>query len=136
MPWKNVAVAVVLVLGAADMTTRMAFGRGMSGGAHFAGGGFAGHGFAIGRGFAGHRFAFSHRFVRPFRRSSGGLWLYYSVPADAYGGAATATYPGTADFAPEPIPVPICHRSEEIVRVPAEGGGTREIKVTNCPYGL
>jgi len=63
----------------------MAFGRGMSGGAHFVGGGFA-----------GHKFVFSHGFVRPFRRNfafrrtfaTGGLWPYYGydyVPTDAYG---------------------------------------------------
>lgn len=149
MPWKRVAVAVLLVFGAANMTAGMAFGRGMSGGAHL-GGGFAGHGFAIGHGFAGHRFAISrgfaghrfairHRFfIHPFRKNigSGGLWLSFPVPTEQYGGTDAATYPGTAGFAPELIPVPVCHRSEEIVRVPAEAGGTRQIKVTNCPYGL
>lgn len=69
MPWKSVAVAVVLVLGAAPMTTRMAFARGMAGGAHFGGahfgGGFAGHRPAIGHDFAGYRIA-----IRRLRGSS------------------------------------------------------------------
>lgn len=139
MPWRSVAVAVALGFGAAHMATPMAFARGMSGGAHFAGGGFAGHRFAISRGFPGHRLVIRRGFlVRAFHRNffPGGLWPYYSFPSDAYGGTDTATYPETAGLAAEPIPVPICHRSEEIVRVPAVGGGTSQIKIINCPNGL
>lgn len=139
MPWKSVAAAVVLVLGTAHLTTEAAFGRGMAGGAHFGGGGFAAHRFAISRGFAGRRFPSRHVFfVRPFHRNffPSGVWPYYSVPTDAYSGTDSAPYPGTADVAAEPIPVPICHRSEQIVRVPAEGGGTSQIKIINCPSGL
>jgi hypothetical protein len=125
MQWKGAVVAAA-ILGAANMTTHMAFGRGMSGGAHFVGGGFA-----------SHRLATRHVFVRPFRRNfaTGGFWPYYYdyFPTDAYGNMDAATYPETPGFAPEPIPAPICHRSEEIVRVPSEGGGTREIKITRCP---
>src|SRR5690348_16254784 len=99
MPWKSVAVVAILVLGAAPMTTRTAFARGLAGGAHFgaahfggshfAGGGIAGPRPAIGRGFADRRFAIgrrfaAHRFVirRGFGRafggnfSAGGLWPY------------------------------------------------------------
>ena len=147
MPWKSVAVAVVLVLGAAPMTTRMAFARGMAGGAHFGGAhfgsahfgvGLAGHRPAIGRGFAGRRFVIRRGFGRGFPKNfaAGGLWLYDPLWTGAYGGTAAATYPGTADVAPEPIAVPVCRRSEQIVRVPAEAGGTREITITNCPQGL
>jgi|SRR5689334_5665460 hypothetical protein len=159
MPWKSVAVVAVLVLGAAPMTTRTAFARGLAGGAHFgaahfggshfAGGGIAGPRPAIGRGFADRRFAIgrrfaAHRFVirRGFGRafggnfSAGGLWPYDPLWTGAYGGVATAAYPGAGDVAPEPIAVPVCRRSEQIVRVPAEAGGTREIKITNCPQGL
>jgi hypothetical protein len=144
MPWKSAVVPVVLALGAADMTTHTAFARGMSGGAHFIGGGFAAHGFAFSRGFPGHRFAINRVFVRPFRRSFfrsdfgfGGLgwWPYdYSGLNNGYGNTAT-TYAGITDAVPEPVPVPICHRSEEVVRVPAEAGGTSQIRVTNCAYG-
>jgi hypothetical protein len=131
LQWKSVLVAAALGLGGANMTAQMAFGRGMSGGAHFVGGGFA-----------GHRLAISHGFVRPFRRNfrrrnfaTGGWWPYdYNYgPTDAYGYNDTTNYPETGGLAPEPMPVPVCHRSEEIVRVPATGGGTREIKIIRCP---
>lgn len=140
MPWNSVLVAAVLTLGSANMNTAMAFGRSMSDGAHFVGGGFAGHRFAISRGFPGRRFAIKHRLVRPFRRNFavGGLWwpyYYYSASNNEYGATAATTYPGAADVVPEPIPAATCHRSEEKVRVPAESGGSREIKITNCPYG-
>jgi hypothetical protein len=139
VPWKRVVVAAALVFGAANMITHaMAFGRGMSGGAHFVGGGFA-----------GHRFAISHGFVRPFRRNfafrkgfafrrtfaTGGLWPYYGydyVPTDAYGDMDGTTYPETDGFVPGP-PAPVCHRSQEIVTVPSESGGTRQIKIIRCP---
>lgn len=130
MPRKSLAIAAALALGAANMSTDTAFGRGMSGGAHFVGGGFA-----------GHRFATGHGFVRRFRRSfaTGGFWPYWPyyyddyTPTAAYGDLATTTYPGTDGLAPGPLPAPACHRSEEIVRVPSEGGGSREIKITRCP---
>jgi hypothetical protein len=127
MPWKNGVIAAALVLGAADINTHMAFGRGMSGGAHFAGGG---------RSFARHRFAIRHGFFRPFRRNfAGGFWPYdYDyVPTDAYGDVDATAYPGTVGFAPEAIPRLVCHRSEELVRVPSEGGGSSQIKIIRCP---
>jgi len=134
VPCKSVVVAAALVLGAANMTTHaMAFGRGMSGGAHFVGGGFA-----------GHRFATSRGFVRPFRRSfafrrtfaTGGVWPYYGydyVPTDAYTDMDGTTYPETVGFVPEPPPAPVCHRSEEIVTILSEAGRTRQIKIISCP---
>jgi hypothetical protein len=149
MPWKSVLVTAALVLGGANMTAQMAFGRGMSGGAHFVGGDFAGHRLAISHGFvrpgfAGHRLAISHGFVRPFRRNfafrrrnfaTGGWWPYdYDYgPTDGYNDMDTTTYPTTVGVVPEPEPAPVCHRSEEIVKVPAEGGGTRQIKIIRCP---
>jgi hypothetical protein len=136
MPWKRL-VAVALALGAANMTTDTAFSRGMSGGAHFVGGGLANRGAPfVGGGFATHRFAIRRGFVRPFRRNlaAGGFWPYYDYfPTDAYGNLDTATYPATAGSAPEPTLAPLCHRSEEIVRVPSEGGGTSQIRITRCP---
>ena len=133
MPWKSVLVAAALVLGGANMTAQMAFGRGMSGGAHFVGGGFA-----------GHRLAISHGFVRPFRRNfafrrrnfaTGGWWPfdYDYGPTAAYGDMDTTSYPETGGLLPEPMAAPVCHRSEETVKVPAEGGGTRQIKIIRCP---
>jgi hypothetical protein len=135
MPWRSLAIAAVLALGTANISTDTAFGRGMSGGPHFVGGGFAGHG-----SFAGRRFATNHGFVRRFRRNfaTGGFWPYWPyyydyTPTAAYGDMTGAAYPETDGLAPEPLPVPACHRSEEIVRVPSEGGGSREIKITRCP---
>jgi hypothetical protein len=126
MQWKSVVVAAALVLGATNMMTHRAFGRGMSGGAHIGGGGFADRRLATGRGF-----------VRPFRRSfvTNGFWPYYDgyIPIGAYGDTNTAPYPGPAAFAPEAIPALVCHRSEEIVRVPSERGGTSQVKVIRCP---
>jgi hypothetical protein len=138
VPWKSVSVAAALVLGGANVAAQMAFGRGMSGGAHFVGGGFA-----------GPRLAISHGFVRPFRRNfafrnrfairrnfaNGAWWPYYYDygPTGAYGDMYTTSYPDTGGFAAEPMPAPICQRSEEIVSVPAEGGGTRQVKIIRCP---
>lgn len=139
MPWKSVVVVAALALGAVNMTTHMAFGRGMSGGTRFISGGFAGHGLAI-----------SHGFVRPFRRNFafrtgfafrrtfaiGGLWPYYGyeyIPTDTYGDIDATTYPETVGFVPKPMSAPVCHRSEEIVTVPSEGGGTSKIKIIRCP---
>jgi hypothetical protein len=130
VPWKSVVIAAALVLGGADMTTdAVAFGRGILGGTRFGGGGFA-----------GHKLVFTRGFVRPLRRSfafrrtfaTGGLWPYSGydyVPTDAY----ADTYPETVGFVPEPPHAPACHRSEEIVTVPSEGGGTRQIKIIRCP---
>jgi hypothetical protein len=127
---KTFAVGVALVLGTANMTTSaMAFGRGggWGGGGHFVHGGFPGRGFAIARG----------RFVHPFRRNFGS-WPYYGydyVPTDAFGDINTMTYatPETAGFVPGPPPAPACQRSEEMVTVPSEKGGTRQIKIVRCP---
>jgi hypothetical protein len=81
-------------------------------------------------------------FRKPFRRgfdfrkafATGGLWPYYGydyVPTDAFGDINATTY-----ATPEAIgvpPAPVCHRSEETVTVPSEGGGTRQIKIIRCP---
>lgn len=42
-------------------------------------------------------------------------------------------YPGIVSFVPQPPPAPACNRSEKIVTVPSEGGGTRQIKIIRCP---
>jgi hypothetical protein len=129
MSWRSGIIAATLVLAAANINAHMAFGRGMSGisgGAHFTRGGFA-----------RHRFAIRHGLFRPFRRNfAGGFWPYdYDyVPTGAYGDIDDATaYPGTVGFAPEAIPRLVCHRSEELVRVPSEGGGSSQIKIIRCP---
>jgi hypothetical protein len=65
---------------------------------------------------------------------TGGFWPSYGydyVPIDQYGDMDVSTYPETV--APEPPRAPACHRSEETVKVPSEGGGTRQIKIIRCP---
>jgi hypothetical protein len=125
--WKSVVVAAALLLGAANMTTHAA--SGMSGAAHFVGGGFP-----ISRGFVRtfpRNFAFRNRFATPGNIATGGWWPY-----DYYDyGSADVTYTPTylPGFVTGPMPAPVCHRSEEIVRVPAAGGGTRQIKIIRCP---
>ncbi len=138
MPWKNVLIATAVVLGAANVTTHTAFGRGMSGGAHFAGGGFSGRTFTISNSFARplrRNFAFRNGRTFGSTLATGGLWpdYYGYAPTDVYGDTGTMTYPETVGLVPEPMPVPVCHRTEEIVKVPAESGGTSEIKITRCP---
>jgi hypothetical protein len=120
MPWKSVVLAVTLVLGPANMSNEIAFGRDISGGGgvrHF------------------HRNS-TFRNGSSFRRNfaTGGLWPYYDDPGptDAYDDDTT-TYPTTVGVVPEPKPAPVCHHSEEIVKVPAEGGETRQIKIIRCP---
>jgi hypothetical protein len=137
---KIFAVGVALVLGTANMTTSaMAFGHGGGwgggghGGGHFVRGGFPGRGFAIARGRFVHAFRRNFAFRRTF--AFGGLWPYSGydyVPTDAFGDMTYAT-PETAGFVPGPPPAPACQRSEEIVTVPSEKGGTRQIKIVRCP---
>jgi hypothetical protein len=106
------------------MSAQMAFGRGMSRGAHSVGGDFAGRRLAVSP--FRRNFAFRRKNLAP-----GGWWPYYYNDYDAYGDMDTASVPKTSGS--EPIPAPVCQRSEEIVRVPAEGGGTRQIKIIRCP---
>jgi len=97
---------------------------GMSRGSHSVGGGFARHRPAVSP-FRGN-FAFRRR-----NFATGGWWPYDDY--DAYGDMDATSYPRPSGFVPEPAPAPVCQRSEEIVRVPAEGGGTRQIKIIRCP---
>jgi hypothetical protein len=79
------------------------------------GGGFGGHG---GRFHADHRGVF-------------GVWPAYGTPLD---------YPlyGVSRVAPQPVvyvpqlPVLSCHYSEQVVTVPAEAGGTKDITIRRC----
>jgi hypothetical protein len=123
----------------------MAFSHGTwGGGANFVRAGFPGHSFAISHGGFGRPFrrGFAFRKGFAFRRGlafrkafiPGGLWSYYGydyVPTDAYGDIDTTTY-ATPEATGVP-PAPVCHRSEEMVTVPSEGGGTRQIKIIRCP---
>jgi hypothetical protein len=89
-----------------------------------------------GRGCAVHR---GCRGCAVARRGCGGCGgcggCDYSYPTDAFGDSDGMTYatPETGGFITAPPPAPICHRSEETVTVPSEAGGTRQIKIINCP---
>jgi hypothetical protein len=131
---RNFVAGAAVVLVAATMTTQaMAFSHGTwGGGARFVRGGFAGHSFAINHGGFGRRFRRGFAFRKAF--IPGGLWSYYGydyVPTDAFGDINATTYatPETIGL----LPAPVCRRSEEIVTVPSEGGGTRQIKIIRCP---
>src|SRR5262249_54580308 len=107
------------------------------GGAHFVRGGFPRH-LAISHGGFGQpirrRFAFRRGFAFGKASIPGGLWPYYGfdyVPTDTLGDIDAMTY-GTPE-AIGALPAPACHRSEEMVTVPSEGGGTRQIKIIRCP---
>src|SRR6516165_7598074 len=120
---RNFIAAAAGVLVAATMTPHaMAFNHGTwGGGAHFVRGGF---GQPIRR-----RFAFRRGFAFGKASIPGGLWPYYGfdyVPTDTLGDIDAMTY-GTPE-AIGALPAPACHRSEEMVTVPSEGGGTRPRK--------
>jgi len=57
-----------------------------------------------------------------------------STPAGEEASVATdaSSYP-PASVVPPPSSPSSCHRNEETFTVPSEGGGTREIKIINCP---
>jgi hypothetical protein len=50
-----------------------------------------------------------------------------------YDGAPTDTYPPPAPTVQAPETEPACHRTSETFKVPATGGGTREITIIGCP---
>ena len=50
-----------------------------------------------------------------------------------YDGAPTDAYPPPAATVQAPETEPACHRTSETFKVPATGGGTREITIIGCP---
>jgi len=50
-----------------------------------------------------------------------------------YDGAPTDAYPPPAATIQAPETEPACHRTSETFKVPATGGGTREITIIGCP---
>ncbi|HZQ11486.1 MAG TPA: hypothetical protein VFB31_01610 [Pseudolabrys sp.] len=76
-----------------------------------------------------HHHGFAHRLVAPFPYGDYGGY----IATAPYGDQPAVTYVA----APEPIIVQpprvlSCQRSEQVVTVPAEAGGTRDIRVTRC----
>jgi hypothetical protein len=105
-----IALATALGFGTVSMTTAgMAFGN--DGGRAF------GHSFD-------KRLRFHKTFVIPYP------YYDYDYPTDAFD-----DYPPPVTSVPVPPPSSpsACHRGEETFTVPAEGGGTRQIKIINCP---
>jgi hypothetical protein len=107
----TITLATALALGTVSTSTAgMAFGN---------------HGGFGNRAFGHHPFhnrLRSHKtFVIPY------AYYDYDYPNDAWG-----DYPPPIVI-PPPSPPSACHRSEETFTVPAEGGGTRQITILNCP---
>ena len=70
----------------------------------------------------GHRHFHNHKtLIVPYAYDD------YEYPTDASG-----DYPPPS-VVPPPSPPTVCQRNEETFTVPSEGGGTREIKIINCP---
>jgi hypothetical protein len=59
----------------------------------------------------------------------GGYGGYVAMPAETPETAVTYVMPIVVA---EPPPALTCHRTEQVVTVPAEEGGTRDIKITRC----
>jgi hypothetical protein len=59
----------------------------------------------------------------------GGYGGYGAMPAETPEAAVTYVTP---IWVAEPPPALTCHRTEQVVTVPAEEGGTRDIKITRC----
>ena len=87
-------------------------------------GGHAASGTEFGHGGFGHHFH-HNTVVFPYG--------YYDndYPTDTFGDAAAMTYsPPIVSAAPSP---PSCQRNVETFTVPSSAGGTRQIKIINCP---
>ena len=105
-----ITLATALGLGTASMATAgMAFGN---------------HSGLGDRAFGHH--PFHKTFVIPYP------YYDYDYPTDESGGSGDYQPPVVTPTPPPPSPS-ACHRSEETFTVPSEGGGTRQITITNCP---
>ena len=109
-------VATALGLGTCVTTAPAAvISRGHAGGTQF------GHG------------GFGHPFHRRFHKTVVFPYGYYDndYPTDPFGDDAATTY-SPPIVPPEPSP-PTCQRNVETFTVPSSAGGTRQIKIINCP---
>ena len=105
----TITLAIALGFGTASTTT-----AGMAFGDHS---GLADHAF-------GHQ-SFHNRFHKTFV-------IPYADYDDGYPTDTVGDYPPPI-VVPPPSPPSACHRSEDTFTVPSEGGGTRQIKIINCP---
>jgi hypothetical protein len=127
MNWCNtmrlaiITVVTALGLGTISMTTAgMAFGNHGVFGGQFVHRAFGHHPFH-------NRFRFHKTFIIPYPYYDYDYDYDYGYPSDAFG-----DYPSPI-VVPPPSSPSTCHRSEETFTVPSEGGGTREIRIINCP---
>lgn len=79
------------------------------------------------------RGGFGHPFHKRFHKTVVFPYGYYDndYPTDTFGDDAAMTYsPPIVSAAPSPPP---CQRNVETFTVPSSAGGTRQIKIINCP---
>jgi hypothetical protein len=69
---------------------------------------------------------------------------FYAVPYGGYGGFVAGTFSSASygesnipplqgrEFPPDPPRVLTCHRSQETMVVPVEGGGEQQVRITRC----
>lgn len=93
------------------------------------------HGGGFGGGHLGHGH-FGHPFRSGFREGFGPWWPLYGgyvdLPPAGYGDFITYVLPEPVIPASQPPPPLQCQHSEETVTVPAEDGGTRQIRIVRC----
>jgi hypothetical protein len=97
---------------------------------------------AHGLGFGAHsihsarHFGSAHRIGSAQRNKAYGQWPLYggvvAVAPDTSDSNMTYEIPQEVAFFPEPSRTLSCHYSQQIVTVPSEEGGTRQIAITRC----
>jgi hypothetical protein len=95
---------------------------------------------AHGLGFGAHPIHFRGHFGPAHRNAAYGQWPGYggvvAVAPDASDNTSDNTIvyatPEEVAFVPEPSRMLSCHHSQQIVTVPSEQGGTRQITITRC----
>ncbi len=91
---------------------------------------------AHGIGFGAHSFHATGHFRLAYRHGQYGQWPLYGgiaiVPPDVSDNLMIDETPETVVFVPEPPRSLSCQHSQQIVTVPAEQGGTRQITITRC----
>ena len=74
-------------------------------------------------------------FVHPLHKRSRNVFPYgyydYDYPTDTFGDDAATTY--SPPIVPSELSPPPCQRSVEKFTVPSNNGGTKQIKIINCP---
>ena len=91
---------------------------------------------AHGLGFGAHSIHSTGHFGSAYRHGRYGQWPLYggivAVPSDTSDNMMTDATPETVVFVSEPSRTLSCHHSQQIVTVPSEQGGTRQITITRC----